>query len=245
MATRTTAAPWDVDYAVRRTYHHVAIALGALAFFVALVTAILVVLYTSLYFPYLLILAPIPVFLGYQAWISERDYGRLQEFLSTLKPWSREMRYVHWLGIRTIFDNGLVLQVYNPGNGPNGFVFMAFLSADGVVQTPGSEELESWTKAFSRRRGAMGLLGRRRGSPTKTRESLESIRARLGSARSAAHLVASSTAVGIPSGSPQYLAVDVFLDRKWMTKGRVVISERDAILSSLGALPTEGTASPG
>jgi hypothetical protein len=38
MATRTTAAPWDVDYAVRRTYHNAAIALGALAFFVALVT---------------------------------------------------------------------------------------------------------------------------------------------------------------------------------------------------------------
>ena len=200
--------------------------------------------YPNLYFPYLLILAPIAAFLGYQAWISERNYGRIQEFLSKLKPWSRDMRYVHWLGIRTIFDNGLVLQVYNPGNGPNGFVFMAFLSADRVVQTPGPQEVESWTRAFSRR-GAKRLLGRRRGSPTKTGESLESIRLRLGSAHSAAHLVASSTAVGLPLGSPQYLAAGVFLDHTWMTKGRVVISERDAILSSLRSLPTEGTTRPG
>src|SRR5437870_2437614 len=145
VAIGTTAAPWDVDYAVRRTYHYVAIALGVLAFSIGLITGILVLLYPNLYFPYLLILAPIAAFLGYQAWISERNYGRIQEFLSKLKPWSRDMRYVHWLGIRTIFDNGLVLQVYNPGNGPNGFVFMAFLSADRVVQTPGPQEVESWT----------------------------------------------------------------------------------------------------
>ncbi len=238
MATGRTGLPNDVDHWVRSGYHLVAIALGALALFVAVMTAFLLVRDGPPAFSYVLILALVAAFLGFQAWVSERNYGRMQEFLRLLSPASREMGYVHWQGVRTIFDNGLVLQTFNPGNGPNGLVFAAFLGADGAVQTPASEDLMSWSRAFPPIT-ARGLRVRSRNSPPEYRMLLEPVRRRLGGGLALAAVYSSFPTIVLPPGSPRDLVVSVFLDCRWMTKGRLVLSERGAILACLRALHTK------
>jgi len=113
----------EVDRWVRRSYHQVAIVLGALALFATVMTVFLLVQDDPLALFYVLIPALLAAFLSFQAWIYERNCGRMQDFVQILNPASREVDYVHWRGVRTIFDNGLVLQTYSPGNGPNGLAF--------------------------------------------------------------------------------------------------------------------------
>jgi len=187
---------------------------------------------------YVFIPALLAAFLSFQAWIYERNYGRMQDFLQILNPASREVDYVHWQGIRTIFDNGLVLQTYNPGNGPNGLVFGVFLGADGAVQTPDSEDMKSWSRAFPPIT-SRGLRVRSRTSPAEYRMSLEPVRKRLGSDLTLVAIYSSFPTVVLPPGGPRDLVVSAFLDRGWMTKGRLVLSERDAILACLRALATQ------
>jgi len=160
----------EVDRWVRRSYHQVAIVLGALALFATVMTVFLLVQDDPLALFYVLIPALLAAFLSFQAWIYERNCGRMQDFGQILNPASREVDYVHWRGVRTIFDNGLVLQTYSPGNGPNGLVFQVFLGADGAVRTPDSEDLKSWSGA-SPLITARDLRARSRDSPAECRVS--------------------------------------------------------------------------
>ena len=240
MAFARMELPTDTAQAVRKVYHQAGIAVGVVACFAAVATIFMVVQFgVSSSWSYVLLLALVSAFLGYQAWVSERNYKRMRQFLLALMPRSREMGYVHWNGIRAIFDNGLVLQLFNPGNGPNGLVFSAFLGADGKAQLPRSEDVTAWTRAFPI--GRMKGLGRRvRGDDAQNRECLEPARARLGSAVAVARLYSYSPTLVLPPGSPRYMTVGVFLDRLWMTKGTRVLGELDEILSRLRQLPTHG-----
>jgi len=240
---RRTGLPNDVDHWVRRGYHQVAIALGALALFASVMTVFLLVRDGPPALLYVLILALLAAFLWFQAWISERNFGRMRDFLRILNPASREVDYVHWQGIRTIFDNGLVLQTYNPGNGPNGLVFGVFLGADGAVLTPRPEDLTSWSRAFPPI-SARGLRVQSHARPNEYRMSLEPVRVRLGSDLALAAVYSSFPTMVLPPGGPRDLVVSVFLDRGWMTKGRLVVSERDAILACFRALTTKPVTSP-
>lgn len=235
-----TELPTDAAHAVRRVYYEAGIAVGIVACFAAAAAVFMLLHFgVSSSWSYALLLVLVAAFLGYQAWVSERNYKRIREFLLALAPRSRDVGYVRFHGIRAIFDNGLVLQLYNPGNGPNGLVFSAFLGADGKIQLLRSEDVTAWTRVFPV--GNVKGLGRgMRGDSALDRESLEPVRARLGSAVAIARLYSYSPTLVLPPGSPRYMAVAVCLDRLWMTKGGAVVGQLDELASRLQHLPTPG-----
>lgn len=237
MASTRLELPTDAARAIRRVYYQAGIAVGGVACFGAAAAVFIAVEFgISSSWSYALLLALVAAFLGYQAWISIHNYERVQQFLFTIAPRSHGMDYVHWNGVRVIFDNGLVLQLYNPGNGPNGLVFSAFLGADGKIQLLRSEDVTALTRVFPA--GNPRGLGRAmRGDAAQNRVSLEPVRARLGSAAAIARLYSYSPTLALPPDGARYMAVGVFLDKLWMTRGSAVLNQLDEILSRLQQLP--------
>src|SRR2546427_3867062 len=101
--------------------------------------------------------------------------------------------------------------------GPTGFLFSAFIAADGSVLKPSIDDATRWAKSFRPLREMVGIVTRKKGLCL---------------------LRGHGSAINLPSASPRWMAAAVFFDNKWYTKGEQVLARIDEILGLLQALPT-------
>jgi len=121
--------------------------------------------------------------------------------------------------------------------GPTGFLFSAFIAADGSVLKPSIDDPTRWAKSFRPLREMVGIVTRKKGPP-ESQAILETVRSRLGAKKGLCLLRGHASAINLPSASPRWMAAAVFFDNKWYTKGEQVLARIDEILGLLQALPT-------
>ena len=121
--------------------------------------------------------------------------------------------------------------------GPTGFLFSAFIAADGSVLKPSIDDATRWAKSFRPLREMVGIVTRKKGPP-ESQTILETVRSRLGAKKGFCLLRGHASAINLPSASPRWMAAAVFFDNKWYTKGEQVLARIDEILGLLQALPT-------
>jgi len=168
-----------------------------------------------------------------------RTVRGITEFLRRLQPRTVQAGWERLIGPRVVFDNGLAFQQYVSGvhGGPTGFLFFAFIAADGSVLKPSIDDATKWAKSFRPLREMVGIVTQKKGPP-ESQTVLETIRSRLGAKKGLSLLRGHASTINLPSASPRWMAAAVFFDNKWYTKSEQVLAQIDEILGLLRALPT-------
>jgi hypothetical protein len=239
---RSTLPP-ELDAAIRESYRRSTIVVGALVVVAFAVIALLgnsgggsLGVWPS---AYPIFFAVLFVFAVLAARRSERQ---LRELISRIRDKSLSVTYVRRIGLRVIFDNGLVLQGYHTRY-VSGAHFLAFFDEGGQPLVPEAGNVATWIKTFRPLRERAGVLSRWRG-PTASRGELKSIQGRLGAKNSVAFLEAHSPGRALPWGTPHYLAQAIFINNQWMREANEILDCRPAILGVLASLCAPGRPDP-
>jgi hypothetical protein len=171
-----------------------------------------------------------------------RSMRGIIEFLQRIQPRTNDAKWERFSGARVVFDNGLAFQQFiSGGNGPRGFLFTAFIAADGSVLKPNADDVTTLARSFRPLREKIGTVTRKKG-PAESQAALEGIRSRLGAKRGFSVLDGHASSMDLPATSPRWMAGAVCFDNKWYTKGDQVLATIDETLSFLKALPTRNFA---
>src|SRR2546426_940686 len=85
--------------------------------------------------------------------------------------------------------------------GPTGFLFSAFIAADGSVLKPSIDDATRWAKSFRPLREMVGIVTRKKGPP-ESQTILETVRSRLGAKKGLCLLRGHGSAINLPPDSP-------------------------------------------